>query len=92
MTLRFWPEQLEGYRHQWLNWKKLLEVDWSRGGLDQGLCFRGARGTQLGKHPTLDFSSGVDLRVMSSSPTLGSKPSMESTFLMVVMITEVFLS
>jgi len=35
---------------------------------------RKARGTwvaQSVKHPTLDFSLGLDLRVVSSSPTLG---------------------
>ena len=29
---------------------------------------------------TLDFSSGLDLRVMSSSPALGSMLGMEPTF------------
>ena len=29
------------------------------------------------KHPTLDLSSGLDLRVMSSSPILGSVLGME---------------
>ena len=28
------------------------------------------------KHPTLDLSSGLDLRVVSSSPTLGFKKEM----------------
>ena len=31
------------------------------------------------KHQTLDFDSGVDLRVMSSSPVLGSVLGMKST-------------
>jgi len=31
------------------------------------------------KHPTLDLSSGLDLRVMSSSPTLGSMLGVEPT-------------
>jgi len=34
---------------------------------------------QLVKHPTLDLSSGLDLRVVSSSPALGSTLSMETT-------------
>ena len=34
---------------------------------------------QLVKHPTLDFSSGRDLRVVGSSPTLGSMLNGEST-------------
>ena len=33
---------------------------------------------QLVKHPTLDFSSDLDLRVLGSSPTLGSTLSVES--------------
>ena len=33
---------------------------------------------QLVEQPTLDFSSGHDLRVARSSPTLGSTLSMES--------------
>ena len=33
--------------------------------------------TQSGKHPTLDFSSSHDLRVMSSRPALGSVPGVE---------------
>ena len=33
---------------------------------------------QVIKHPTLDFGSGHDLRVMRSSPTLGSVFSVES--------------
>ena len=32
----------------------------------------GSRVAQSVKHPTLDLSSGPDLRVMSSSPALGS--------------------
>ena len=31
------------------------------------------------KHPTLDLSSDLDLRVMSSSPTLGSMLGLELT-------------
>ena len=31
------------------------------------------------KHPTLDLSSGLDLRIMGSSPTLGSTLGMELT-------------
>ena len=34
--------------------------------------FRGARVAQLVTHPSLDLSLGLDLRVMSASPTLGS--------------------
>ena len=34
---------------------------------------------QLAKHLTLDLSSGLDLRVMSSSPTLGSTLGIEPT-------------
>ena len=33
---------------------------------------------QLVDHPTLDFGSGHDLRVMGSSPVLGSVLSVES--------------
>ena len=32
------------------------------------------------KHLTLDLSSGLDLRVLSSSPTLGSMLGVEPTF------------
>ena len=31
------------------------------------------------EHPTLDLSSGLDLKVVNSSPTLGSMLGMEST-------------
>ena len=34
---------------------------------------------QLVKHSILNLSSGLDLRVMSSSPVLGSMLGMEST-------------
>ena len=40
---------------------------------------RGAWVAQLVKCPTLDLSSGLDLRVMSSSPVLGSALGMEPT-------------
>lgn len=40
----------------------------------------GAWVAQLVKRPTLDFSSGLDLKVMSSSPALGSILSMEPNF------------
>ena len=33
---------------------------------------RSAQVAQLGKHPTLDLSSGLDLMVVSSSPALTS--------------------
>ena len=32
------------------------------------------------KHPTLDLSSGLDLRVVSSSPALGSMMGVKPTF------------
>ena len=35
---------------------------------------------QLLKLPTLDLSSGLDLRVVSSSPTLGSTLGVKSTY------------
>ena len=35
---------------------------------------------QLVKHPTLDLGSGLDLRVVSSSPVLGSMLGMKPTF------------
>jgi len=38
----------------------------------------GAKVAQLVKHPTLDLSSGCDLRVVSSSPPLGSTLGVES--------------
>lgn len=38
----------------------------------------GARVAQLFKHPTLDFDSGLDLRVMKSSPAWGSSLSGKS--------------
>ena len=34
---------------------------------------------ELVEHPTLDFSSGLNLRVLSSSPMLGSMLGMEPT-------------
>ena len=43
----------------------------------------GLRGAQLAllvKHLTLDFGSGRDLRVLGSSPTLGSTLSEESVY------------
>ena len=40
---------------------------------------RGTWGAQSVKHPNLDFSSGLDLKVMSSSSTLGSVLGMEPT-------------
>ena len=39
----------------------------------------GAWGVQAGKCPTLDLSSGLDLRVMSSSPALGSVVGVKPT-------------
>jgi len=39
----------------------------------------GGGAPQSVKHPTLDLSSGLDLRVMSSNPTLGSTWGMEPT-------------
>ena len=36
-------------------------------------------GAQLVEHPTLNLSSGHDLRVLSSSPELGSKMGVETT-------------
>ena len=39
----------------------------------------GAWVAQSIKHPTLDLNSGLDLRVVSSGPELGSMPSMEPT-------------
>ena len=38
---------------------------------------RGTRVAQLVKHPTLDLSSSLDLRVVSSSPALGSALGIE---------------
>ena len=35
---------------------------------------------QLVEHPTLDLSSGLDLRVVSSSPVLGSTLGMKPFF------------
>ena len=43
----------------------------------EGLSFRGAWAAQSVEHPTLDFSSGHDPRVVGSSPTSGSVLSME---------------
>ena len=40
----------------------------------------GAWVAQLVKCLTLDFSSGLDLRVVSSSPALGSVPGVAPTF------------
>ena len=37
------------------------------------------RMAQSVKHPSLDLSSGLDLRVMSSSPTFGSTMGVVST-------------
>ena len=34
------------------------------------------------KHPTLDLSLGLDLRIVSSSPTLGSSLGMEPTLIL----------
>ena len=34
---------------------------------------------QLAKHPTLDFGSSLDLRVVSSNPLLGSMPGVVPT-------------
>ena len=41
--------------------------------------FRGAWVIQLSKLPALDFSSGLDLRAVSSSPVLGSVLGMKPT-------------
>ena len=40
---------------------------------------QGAWVAQLVKRPTLDLSSGLDLRVMSSSSAMGSSLGVEST-------------
>ena len=40
---------------------------------------RGAQGTQLVERLTLDLSSGLHLRVVTSSPTLGSALGVEPT-------------
>ena len=40
---------------------------------------RGASVAQSTEHPTLDLSSGLDLRVVSSSPALGSMMGMDLT-------------
>ena len=40
---------------------------------------KGAWVAQLVKHPTLDFNSGHDLRVLGLSPVSGSRLSMESS-------------
>ena len=42
--------------------------------------FRGVWMGQLVERLTLDLSSGLDLRVMSSSPALGSTPRVEFNF------------
>ena len=42
-----------------------------------GVC--GAWVAQLVEHPILDLSSGLDLRVVGSSPTLDSMLGIEST-------------
>ena len=41
--------------------------------------YRGTWVAQSVKPPTLDLSSGLDLKVMSSSPVLGSTLGVEST-------------
>ena len=41
--------------------------------------YKGTCVAQLVKHPTLDLSSGLDPRVVSSSPALGSKLGVEPT-------------
>ena len=43
------------------------------------IALRGARATQSVKLPTLDLSSGLDLRVVKSSPMLGSAPGVRPT-------------
>ena len=40
---------------------------------------RGTWGPESVKHPTLDLCSGLDLRVVSSSPALGSTLGVEPT-------------
>ena len=45
----------------------------------QKVLWRGTWMAQLVEHPTLDLSSVVDLRVMSSSPALGSMLGVEPT-------------
>ena len=45
--------------------------------LDIKKSFEGAWVAQLVKHLTHDFSSGLDLRVVRSSPTLGMEPTLK---------------
>ena len=45
----------------------------------QNVLHGDARVAQLVKHLTLDLSSGLDLRVVSSNPLLGSTLGMECT-------------
>ena len=47
--------------------------------IDIKSLFRGAWVGQSVKHQTLDFNSGLDLTVMSSSPVLGSMLDVEPT-------------
>ena len=42
------------------------------GSVKKNRCHRGARVAQSAKHLPLDLGSGLDLRVVSSSPALGS--------------------
>ena len=60
--------------------KKLRTETRVREGADNRSFFtRGAWVAQLVKHLTLDLSSGLDLRVVSSSPVLGYALSMKPT-------------
>ena len=56
------------------NLEELHNGIWDGKGVTFKSCRRsaGAWVAQLVKHPTLDLSPGLDLRVMSSSPALGS--------------------
>ena len=49
---------------------------------------RGAWVTQSVKRPTLNLSLGLDLRVVSSSPTLASKLGMEREIGITLLISE----
>ena len=47
---------------------------------------RGTWVAQSAKHPILGLSSGLDLRVMSLSPTLGSTPGMKLIIVIIFLI------
>ena len=53
--------------------------DWGSRGLIKSKNFKGAWVAQLVKHPTLDFSSGHDLRVLRWSPMSDSMLGMGPT-------------